>query len=233
VEQDNSNALHIAARHEALKIMEFLCKQAYKDGMNNYMDYVNKKNNDERSPLMMAALEGQSDAVKQLIRYGGVKLFETDKDNKRADQLAGEHDFKEVADFIVKQMGGFSKNPAKDVVTMINTTELSEPTEEEKENTKTLEEAKTDAEKDKILMKHGKPKPCIICNKPAGWLKYTCCCSRPIHPMCIKNQLECPACKIKPLRTGKEIGKPQNALEIPKKDEGQSPSDGGDDKKAE
>mmetsp|Transcript_570 Transcript_570/g.503 ORF Transcript_570/g.503 Transcript_570/m.503 type:complete len:130 (+) Transcript_570:600-989(+) len=129
-------------------------------------------------------------------------------------------------------MGGFAKNPPKDVITMINTTELSEPTEEEKKAQEELANAKTDEEKNKVLLKHGKPLPCIICKKPKGWIKYSSCCSRPIHPLCIKNTITCPGCGFKPLKLAKEITKPQNAMYL-EKDGGNEKESGEPEKKAE
>lgn len=153
------------------------------------------------TPIMICCIYKSNEALKMLLKYGGIYLQSKDNNGKTAIELGKKYGnaqcediindvFKgnDYLDFLEMKMDQLSQFPELDILISDSSTQP--------------EEDLTDVDKIQYreLLVQGELLPCVICLSNLGFIKYTTCCGQPGHTQCFTNQakkvsdVNCPIC---------------------------------------
>jgi len=213
--------LHYASHFKVEKVFDYLLQKTYQEYKEDYVHIVNNKTSEGWNVLMTAAMYGSNECLELLIKYGGVKLYEKDKNGQRAIDLAKRYKQDIAFKMLTKAE---SDNPTKgtdnieNFVTPFNEGEFSaKPETREPAKTRTVNIE--DWDEYQSLLLNGKRLPCMKCKKNTGWIKYAACCGNPIHPLCIKGDKNCFLCKKENFKLVTDLKFPEKAFQIEAKDD--------------
>ena len=198
------NCLHCSCFYNAPTVFKYFLKLVYSLYKEDYTNKINQKTIEGWSPLMMSAIYISEGCADDLLKFGGVRLYDVDNNGLKASDLAKRFKNETLFKKLMELEDSINRQVSSDVISdyetpffekyisiksEVNSQEVPSCHNVLKESTRNNSSCN-----EEVLFKNGRRLPCIVCTGKRGWLKYTDCCGSPIHPLCVKNLKECSNC---------------------------------------
>ncbi|EAS00861.2 ankyrin repeat protein (macronuclear) [Tetrahymena thermophila SB210] len=200
------NSIHYAAHYGKSNILEYLIQQLYKEYKEDLTkEILNYQTKEGWTALMISCIYDSVLCIKMLIKLGGINLIQKDIMGRTALDLCKSYGQVDCFELIheAREIYGdeipLNKNYLEeDINSLFQSLQISN-------------------KEYHYLCLNGISRDCIICNTNKGYLKYTQCCSHPIHLVCFIEQPKkvCLNCDKFNYNITRELREPELAFFIP------------------